>query len=93
MALQTGPEEERLQLVAEAIIRRGWALPASVAMEIGRPFAFLLGQAMWVAQPALALLWPASKIGQVAQLVESPAAWDVLHDTLSRAGTDTALDE
>ena len=90
MALHSGPDGERLQSVAEAIIRRGWTLPALLVMEIGRPFAFLLGQAVWVAQPALSMLWPAERIGEVAALVESPTVWDELQRTLSRAGGDGA---
>ena len=78
--------------MAETISRRGWTTPALIAMEVSRPFAFLLGQMVWVAQPALALLWSADAIGQVAALVESPAAWNSLHRALSGTGGE-AVDE
>ena len=85
MVPDTVPDRDRLQRVAEAITRRGWTLPALIAVDVGRPFAFLLGQAVWVAQPALALLWPVREIGQVARLLESPTAWDTLHHALTGA--------
>jgi hypothetical protein len=75
---RTLEQENFLNDVAEMIQRRGWRLPALVALEAGRPLALVGGQLLWLAQPALSLIIPASTIGQFARLLEEPAALDRL---------------
>jgi hypothetical protein len=71
-------QEKLLNDIAETICRRGWRLPALVALEAGRPLALVGGQLLWLAQPALSLFISASTIGQFARLLEEPAALDSL---------------
>jgi hypothetical protein len=75
---RTLEQENFLNDIAETIQRRGWRLPALVALEAGRPLALVGGQLLWLAQPALSLIIPASTIGQFARLLEEPAALDHL---------------
>jgi hypothetical protein len=60
--------------IADTICRRGWRLPALVALEAGRPLAFLGGQLLWVAQPLLGLVLPGEVVGHFASILEKPAA-------------------
>jgi len=72
---QTVIERERfIEQVAAAFCRRGLRLPALVALEAGGPLAFLGGQLLWLAQPALSLIFPGDVIRQSARLLEDPAA-------------------
>lgn len=66
------------QRLARQIRQRGLEAPALVALEAGRPLAFLAGQLLWVAQPALSLVWPRDEVGRVARLFETPAGWEML---------------
>ncbi|MEW5988937.1 MAG: hypothetical protein AB1791_20115 [Chloroflexota bacterium] len=68
--------------------QRGWAGPAQVLLEELRPLAFVAGQLLWVAQPALTLLWSRQTVGQVARLLEEPAALDDLLRQLDTDGQD-----
>jgi hypothetical protein len=60
--------------IADTICRRGWRLPALVALEAGRPLAFVGGQLLWVAQPVLGLVLANEAVGHVASILEDPAA-------------------
>jgi hypothetical protein len=60
--------------LADTICRRGWRLPALIALEAGRPLAFVGGQLLWVAQPALSLFRVQDTVGQFASMLEDPAA-------------------
>lgn len=71
-------DELALQQLAHGIRRRGWRLPALVALEAGRPLAFLAGQLLWVAQPAITLFWPSARIGHMARMLEQPGTWETL---------------
>lgn len=64
--------------MAAYLRRRGWGGPAQVLLEVLRPFAFVGGQLLWMAQPTLALLWSRQTVGQMAELLEEPAALDAL---------------
>lgn len=72
------------QRLARQITQRGLQTPARVALEAGRPLAFLAGQLLWVAQPALSLLWPRHEVGRVARLFETPDGWETLIQCLER---------
>jgi hypothetical protein len=71
-------QEKLINDIAETIQRRGWRLPALLALEAGRPLAFIGGQLLWLAQPTLSLIISASTIGHIARLLEEPAALDSL---------------
>ncbi|MCP4428118.1 MAG: hypothetical protein GY803_26830 [Chloroflexi bacterium] len=71
----TASEQDRfLNQVAGAISRRGLRFPALIALDAGRPLTFLLGQFLWVAQPALSLFGPSQALRQTARLLENPEA-------------------
>jgi hypothetical protein len=67
---RTLEQENLLNDIAETIQRRGWRLPALVALEVGRPLALVGAQLLWLAQPTLSLIISASAIGQFARLLE-----------------------
>lgn len=75
------------QQLARQIAQRGLRTPALVALEAGRPLAFVAGQLLWVAQPALSLLWPRQEVGRVARLLETPDGWEKLIHCLEREVT------
>ncbi len=60
--------------LAAAFGRRGLRLPALIALEAGSPLAFLGGQLLWLAEPALSLMMDRETIRQTARLLEDPAA-------------------
>jgi hypothetical protein len=64
--------------LATAIINRRWQFSSLLFLEAGRPFAFIMGQLLWVAQPALALVWSPSAVGRWAALLERPEQIDQL---------------
>ena len=77
--LQTPFDDELLlEELADNIVRRGLYEPAIFLIEVGRPLAPLLGQLLWIAQPAFSILWPVQRIGQVAHLLEKPGAGEDL---------------
>lgn len=72
MCHSQSPDDLFLHSLAEAITRRGLRTLALAVLEAGQPFAFLAGQVLWVAQPALGLLWQRNDVTQLAQLLERP---------------------
>lgn len=58
--------------LAETVSQRGWRLPALLLLEAGRPFAFLGGQLLWVAQPIVSLFGTAQWVAETAHLLEQP---------------------
>ena len=69
--------------IADRIWRLGLRLPALTVLEAGRPFAFVAGQALWITQPALALVVPRDLLSQTAELLEDPEAVNSLIKLLS----------
>ena len=67
-------DQELLDTLSETLCRYGLRMPALVALEAGRPLAFLGGQLLWIAQPALSLFFPDQAVRQLAQVLEEPAA-------------------
>ena len=53
-------------------------MAALTILEAGQPLAFVSGQLLRLAQPALALLWPTAPVKQFAQIMEDPAQVDEL---------------
>lgn len=82
----TWTEDPFLEQVAAFVEARGWRLPALLALTAGRPLAFLGGQILWIAQPALSLLLPGQWIQQTAQLLEEPEAVEALIVRLEEIG-------
>jgi hypothetical protein len=74
----TWAENPFLEQVASFIQGHGWGAPFLLILEVGRPLAFLGGQFLWIAQPALSLILPGSWIQQTARLLEEPEAVDIL---------------
>lgn len=68
----TVERETFLNQVVQVLTRQGWRDFALMVLQGGRPFAFLGGQLLWVAQPALSLFIPSHTIRQTAQLLEEP---------------------
>ncbi len=72
---QTTTERDAfIDQLAAAFCRRGLRLPALIALEAGQPLAFLGGQILWLAEPALSLVVQGKTIRQTAQLLEDPTA-------------------
>lgn len=83
LADQTGTDHERfIEQLAAAFCRRGLRLPALIALEAGQPLAFLGGQLLWLAEPALSLVIAGDTIRQAARLLEDPAAVTALVNRL-----------
>ena len=59
---------------ADFLCRHGLRVPVLVFLEAGQPLAFLGGQLLWIAQPALSLFFPSAPIQQTARLLEHPEA-------------------
>lgn len=82
-------EQDRfLRELAGGLAERGLRGPALALLAAGRPITFLLGQFLWVAQPAAALLWPRSQITTLAQLLEDERAVAQLQRYLSAEEQD-----
>lgn len=77
-----------LRALAGELASRGLRLPAMIMLAAGRPLAFLLGQVLWVAQPAASLFWSRSEIATFANLLEDDQAVARLQDYLSRDDKD-----
>jgi hypothetical protein len=68
-----------LERVAEAVVRRGMAVPATVFLDSLGPMSFLGGQALHFFTPILELVFPHHDVERIACLLER-------RDTLSRLG-------
>ena len=73
---------------AERLRQYGLQQPAQVALEVGRPLAFVAGQLLWVTQPLLGLLMPRSTVSQVAGLLENPDSLETLITLLGSEDVD-----
>lgn len=73
------PEEDRvlLERVADAIVKRGMAAPATVFLESMGPMNFLGSQALHFVSPIIECALNAKEVAQVAHLLER-------RDTISR---------
>ena len=82
----TSREMEKQHLIshtANALCDRGLGSTALIALEAGRPLAFLVGQLLWVLQPTIGLLVPGEGLAQIAAILEDPEAVDHLIAHLS----------
>lgn len=80
-------QEHFLQETAATLRRRGWQSVALLLLEAGRPLALVAGQLLYIAQPALSLVWPDRAIGRLAHLLEDPVAVQSLIDYLDAEET------
>jgi len=74
----TWVENPFLEQVVSFVRERGLRLPLLLMLQAGRPLAFLGGQFLWIAQPALSLILPGQWLHQTAQLLEEPEAVEAL---------------
>ncbi|HEY0070170.1 MAG TPA: hypothetical protein VGE04_09410 [Chloroflexia bacterium] len=74
-----------LDAVAEVIARAGLSVPAALALEVGKPLAWLGGQVLWVLQPF------ADAIGVGAR--KGPLSIEGVARMLEREGSTEALVE
>lgn len=72
-----------LDQIITSLRQRGLHTVALTLLEAGQPLAFIGGQLLWLAQPALALLWPSSQVRQWAKFMEDPAAVTALRQHLA----------
>jgi hypothetical protein len=86
LARQTSAEVDPfIEKLATALARHGWGAPALLALEAGRPLAFIGGQLLWLAQPALTLFMSGETVRRAALLLEDPEAVAALVDSLETA--------
>lgn len=72
-----------LDQIATFLKQRGLHALALTLLEVGQPLTFIGSQLLWLAQPALALLWPSVQVRRMAQLMEDPAAVTSLMERLA----------
>lgn len=75
-------QEELVNQIAERARRWGVAGLVGALLEGIRPIAFLGGQALWVAQPALGLMMDTEKVAEYAHLLEQADALALLRTRL-----------
>jgi len=72
-----------LDQIASSLKQRGLHAAALTLLEAGQPLTFFGSQLLWLAQPALALLWPTVQVRRFAQIMEDPAAVNSLMERLA----------
>lgn len=72
-----------LDQIANSLKKRGLHAVALTMLEAGQPLTFIGSQLLWLAQPALGLLWPGTQVHRLAQLMEDPAAVNGLMQRLA----------
>ena len=82
-AMTYSPNDPFLDQIAATLKERGLHFAALTLLEAGQPLAFIGSQLLWLAQPALVLLWPSTRVHQLARLMENPAAVRALMDRLA----------
>lgn len=69
------PEQEiMIHQFANTLTQRGLREVALVMLHASQPLSFIGGQFLWIAQPALSIVFPKQQLAQVALLLEEPAA-------------------
>lgn len=82
-------EKQLIEQLAASLSRRGWRLPALIALEAGRPLTFIGGQLLWLAQPALSLFMAGDEVRRMALVLENPRAVTALLECLETAVVPT----
>lgn len=88
MSHATPEQDAFLRSLAGELARRGLRLPAQVMLAAGRPLTFVLGQTLWILQPAASLFWPRTQIATLATLLENDLAVARLQHYLSEEDKD-----
>jgi hypothetical protein len=65
-------QEELLEQVAQAVVRRGMEVPAILFLEMHKPLANLLGHAVWMTMPIWALFWGVQRTNALGELLSDP---------------------
>ncbi|MBN1314136.1 MAG: hypothetical protein JXA42_01665 [Anaerolineales bacterium] len=73
---------ELIEGVVKKIQRLGLVDFTTAILDGFRPVAFIGGQLLWLAQPALGIFMDSNRIAGLAQLLEQPEAIDMLRDRL-----------
>lgn len=90
----TGPGARGdLDAVAEAIARAGMSVPVALALEVGKPLAWLGGQVLWVLQPFADAVGVGARKGPlsiqgVARMLEREGSMEALVERLD-AGAES----
>jgi len=75
-------DENRQAELVEQLARRiqSWGLSGlvGVLLDALKPFAFVGGQLLWIAQPTLGLLVDGDRIAEYAAMLEHPDVYDLL---------------
>jgi hypothetical protein len=87
MTHRTPISDSFLDQVADTFFRHGFRTPALVALEAGKPLAFLGAQLVWVGQPLLSLFVSGNTLRQIASLLESPEELSALIERLESRRT------
>ena len=75
-------QEELVDQIAERARRWGVSGLVGALLEGIRPIAFIGGQALWVAQPALGLMMDTEQVAEYARLLEQPDTLALLRTRL-----------
>ena len=75
-------QTELVDRVAERVRRWGLSGLASALLDSLHPLAFVAGQLLWVAQPALDLVVGTDQVAEVARLLEQPETLSLLRARL-----------
>ncbi len=65
-------DKELLEQAAQTIVRRGLEVPAILLLEMHKPLANLIGHAVWVTMPFLALFWGVATTNRLGHLLSDP---------------------
>jgi predicted membrane-bound dolichyl-phosphate-mannose-protein mannosyltransferase len=65
-------QEELLEQVAQAVVRRGMEVPAILFLEMHKSLANLLGHAVWMTMPIWALFWGVQRTNALGELLSDP---------------------
>ena len=71
-----------LSAFTSRVMRSGLHPVTILALESGRPLALLAAQFVWLAQPALSLVWRPQQLAQWAHFLEEPNSMDTLIEHL-----------
>ena len=70
--MDTQQREQLFDQIDQFLQARHWRGLAVSALEVGRPFAFVGSQLLWVAQPTFSLIFPSLQLKRWAQFLEKP---------------------
>lgn len=82
---ETVTDSDPIEALAERIARRGWTVPATLLLEIGRPFGFIASQGLLLCQPVAGFLHVDQQVGDVADLLADRPSIDRLLTCLEQA--------